>query len=103
MSIVIIVSTELELESSGEESGSEVATEESNTTSWEDMSKLDPNLLLYKAAEARNLPVMSEALANGANPNWVNNEDNDKTPIMKAIETVKNSHLYLHLENKHMG
>ena len=52
------------------------------------MSKLDPNLLLYKAAEARNLPVMLEALANGADPNWVNVDDEDKTPIMKAVETV---------------
>ena len=41
------------------------------------MSKLDPNLLLYKAAEARNLPVMLEALANGADPNWVNADDED--------------------------
>ena len=62
--------------------------EEAPTTSWEDMSKLDPNLLLYKAAEARNLPVMLEALANGADPNWVNADDEDKTPIMKAVETV---------------
>ena len=62
--------------------------EETATTSWEDMSKLDPNLLLYKAAEARNLPVMSEALANGADPNWVHADEEDKTPIMKAVETV---------------
>jgi Arf-GAP/coiled-coil/ANK repeat/PH domain-containing protein len=57
------------------------------TTSWEDMSKLDPNLLLYKASGARNLPVMLEALSNKADPNWVNLEDEGKTPIMKAIQT----------------
>ncbi|XP_070207244.1 arf-GAP with coiled-coil, ANK repeat and PH domain-containing protein 2-like isoform X2 [Littorina saxatilis] len=77
---------ELELESS-DDSASEEGVEEAATTSWEDMSKLDPNLLLYKAAEARNLPVMSEALANGADPNWVNPDDDEKTPIMKAVET----------------
>uniref|UniRef100_A0A2C9KZY6 Arf-GAP with coiled-coil, ANK repeat and PH domain-containing protein 2 n=1 Tax=Biomphalaria glabrata TaxID=6526 RepID=A0A2C9KZY6_BIOGL len=57
------------------------------TTSWEDMSKLDPNLLLYKASAARNLPVMLEALANSADPNWVNLEEDGKTPIMKAVQT----------------
>ncbi|KAL8597684.1 hypothetical protein ACOMHN_012651 [Nucella lapillus] len=87
------ISKNLELESSDDsagEDGSAGENEESgevSTTSWEDMSKLDPNLLLYKAAEARNLPVMSEALANGADPNWVNPDDGLKTPIMKAVET----------------
>ena len=45
-------------------------------------------MLLFKAAQARNLPVMLEALANSADPNWVCGENDDKTPIMKAIETV---------------
>lgn len=79
--------TDLDLESSDDSTG-EDDVEEMAVTSWEDMSKLDPNLLLYKAAEARNLPVMLEALSNGADPNWVNPDDNDKTPIMKAVETV---------------
>ncbi|CAG5128146.1 unnamed protein product, partial [Candidula unifasciata] len=57
------------------------------TTSWEDMNKLDPNLLLYKASGARNLPVMLEALSNRADPNWVNMEDEGKTPIMRAVQT----------------
>lgn len=59
-----------------------------STTSWEDMSKLDPNMLLFKAAQARNLTVMLEALANGANPNWVNEDEEGRTPLMKAVETV---------------
>ena len=58
-----------------------------STTSWEDMSKLDPNMLLFKAAQARNLTVMLEALANGADPNWVNEEEEGRTPLMKAVET----------------
>ena len=45
-------------------------------------------MLLYKATEARNLPVMLEALAHGADPNWVSGDDDSKTPIMKAVETV---------------
>lgn len=52
------------------------------------MSKLDPNLLLYKAAQARNLPVMLEALANKADPNWVNQDEEGMTPLMKAVDTV---------------
>ena len=31
---------------------------------------------------------MLEALANKADPNWISTENEDKTPIMKAIETV---------------
>jgi len=52
------------------------------------MSSLDPNMLLFKAAQARNLAVMLEALANGAETNWVNIQEEDKTPLMKAVETV---------------
>ncbi|GFN91782.1 ARF-GAP with coiled-coil, ank repeat and ph domain-containing protein 2 [Plakobranchus ocellatus] len=61
--------------------------EDDMTTSWEDMSRLDPHLLLYKACGARNLPVMLQALANKADPNWVNLEDGGRTPIMRAIHT----------------
>lgn len=61
---------------------------DNNTTSWEDMSKLDPNMLLYKASGARNLPVMMEALCNKADANWVNLDEEGKTPIMKAVQTV---------------
>lgn len=66
----------------------QVCDKDKLTTSWEDMSKLDPNLLLYKASGARNLPVMVEALSNRADPNWVNMEEDGKTPIMKAVQTV---------------
>ncbi|XP_033763338.1 arf-GAP with coiled-coil, ANK repeat and PH domain-containing protein 2-like isoform X2 [Pecten maximus] len=81
------LSTSLDLESS---EGSEVeddGDDSKSTTSWEDMSKLDPNMLLYKAAQARNLAVMLEALANGADPNWVHEEEEGKTPLMKVVET----------------
>ncbi|XP_062590479.1 arf-GAP with coiled-coil, ANK repeat and PH domain-containing protein 2-like isoform X2 [Saccostrea cucullata] len=76
----------IDIESS-EGSDLEDGDDTTSTTSWEDMSKLDPNLLLYKAAQARNLPVMLEALANRADPNWVNQDDEGKTPLMKAVDT----------------
>lgn len=79
---------DLDLESSEDSSTETEDTEDAkSTTSWEDMSKLDPNMLLYKAAQARNLPVMLEALSHGANPNWVNDDDEGKSPLMKAVET----------------
>lgn len=78
---------DIDLESS-DGSDIEDADDTTSTTSWEDMSKLDPNLLLYKAAQARNLPVMLEALANKADPNWVNQDDKGMTPLMKAVDTV---------------
>lgn len=39
-------------------------------------------------AQARNLAVMLEALAQGANPNWTNDDDEGKTPLIKATESV---------------
>ncbi|XP_067144380.1 arf-GAP with coiled-coil, ANK repeat and PH domain-containing protein 2 [Centruroides vittatus] len=53
----------------------------------EDISKLHPDLLLYRAAAAHNLPVMCEAFAHGANPNWKNKEDNGKYPLHQAIQS----------------
>ena len=70
-------------------SGVDCSPEDESTTSWEDMSRLDPHLLLYKACGARNLPVMLQALANKADPNWVNLDDGGRTPIMRAVITVR--------------
>eukprot|EP00058_Branchiostoma_floridae_P006131 XP_002591619.1 hypothetical protein BRAFLDRAFT_223539 [Branchiostoma floridae] len=52
-----------------------------------ELSQLDPNMLLYKAASAGNLPVLSAALAHGADVNWVNSEDTNKTPLHQAVES----------------
>ncbi|PSN46505.1 Arf-GAP with coiled-coil [Blattella germanica] len=51
----------------------------------EDISKLHPDLLLYKAAAAHNLPVMCEAFALGADKCWTNEEDKSRSPIHQAI------------------
>jgi Arf-GAP/coiled-coil/ANK repeat/PH domain-containing protein len=58
-----------------------------STTSLEDISKLTANMLLYKAARARNLAVMSEALAQSANINWTNVDDGGRTPLIQAIHS----------------
>lgn len=77
----------INLDDSDHDSGSDVEKdpEVKSTTSLEDISKLHPDMLLYKAARARNLPVMVEAIALGANPNWKNEEDEDRTALIQAV------------------
>ena len=59
-----------------------------STTSLEDMSRLTANMLLYKAARARNVTVMLDALAQFADVNWKNNDDYGRTPLMQALFSV---------------
>lgn len=59
-----------------------------STTSLEDMSRLTANMLLYKAARARNVTVMQDALSQFADVNWKNNDDCGRTPLMQAIFSV---------------
>lgn len=54
----------------------------------EDISKLHPNLLLYKAAVVHNLPVMCEAIALGADKQWMNSDDLDRSAIHQAVLSV---------------
>lgn len=46
---------------------------------------MNPNFLLYKAALAHNIPVMCQALALGAEKNWENPADFDRTALHQAI------------------
>ncbi|NXH12503.1 ACAP3 protein, partial [Bucco capensis] len=75
--------TEEECEVSEESSGE--AEIEHEASDLEDLRELHPGLLIYKAAQARNLPLMAEALAHGAEINWVNDEDENKTPLIQAV------------------
>jgi len=59
-----------------------------STTSLEEMSRLTSNLLLYKAARARNIAVMLDALSQFADINWKNNDDCGRTPLIQAIFSV---------------
>ncbi|KAK9501888.1 hypothetical protein O3M35_012526 [Rhynocoris fuscipes] len=56
-----------------------------STVSEEDISKLSPTLLLYKASCAHNIPVMSQALALGAEKLWVNPEQDNASHLHQAI------------------
>uniref|UniRef100_A0A6I8PCU0 Arf-GAP with coiled-coil, ANK repeat and PH domain-containing protein n=1 Tax=Ornithorhynchus anatinus TaxID=9258 RepID=A0A6I8PCU0_ORNAN len=48
-------------------------------------SKLRSRLRLYRAAFEKNLPVMAEALAHGADVNWANPEENKATSLIQAV------------------
>ncbi|KAM4758486.1 arf-GAP with coiled-coil, ANK repeat and PH domain-containing protein 3 isoform 1-T1 [Cyanocitta cristata] len=76
--------TEEECEVSEESSGE--AEIEQEASDLEDLRELHPGLLMYRAAQARNLPLMAEALAHGAEINWVNDEDENKTPLIQAVK-----------------
>ncbi|XP_053678347.1 arf-GAP with coiled-coil, ANK repeat and PH domain-containing protein 2, partial [Anopheles nili] len=51
----------------------------------EELDRLSPSYLLYKAASGHNLPVMSQALALGADKSWSNELAADQTPLHAAV------------------
>lgn len=74
-----------ECEVSEDSSGEAELEAEPEMSDPEDTRDLNPGALLYKASKARNLPVMAEALAHGADVNSVNEEDEGKTPLIQAV------------------
>lgn len=80
-----------ECEVSEDSSGEAELEAEPETSDPEDIRDLHPGALLYKASKARNLPVMAEALAHGADVNLVNDEDEGKTPLIQAVIGVRQS------------
>uniref|UniRef100_A0A3B4TI55 Arf-GAP with coiled-coil, ANK repeat and PH domain-containing protein n=1 Tax=Seriola dumerili TaxID=41447 RepID=A0A3B4TI55_SERDU len=77
--------TEEECEVSEDSSGEAELEAEPETSDPEDIRDLHPGALLYKASKARNLPVMAEALAHGADVSLVSDEDEGKTPLIQAV------------------
>ncbi|XP_033218579.1 arf-GAP with coiled-coil, ANK repeat and PH domain-containing protein 2 isoform X2 [Belonocnema kinseyi] len=61
------------------------AGEEEEFADEEDIQNLHPEMLLYKAAAAHNLPVMCAALAAGADKLWLNINDRGRNAIHQAI------------------
>ncbi|XP_043926762.1 arf-GAP with coiled-coil, ANK repeat and PH domain-containing protein 2-like [Protopterus annectens] len=62
----------------------ETVGESMNLPVFTEMPDLNPGLQLYRAAYERNLPGMAEALAQGADINYVNNEDSGGTALIQA-------------------
>ncbi|XP_072897283.1 arf-GAP with coiled-coil, ANK repeat and PH domain-containing protein 2-like isoform X1 [Hemitrygon akajei] len=56
-----------------------------NLSGLQEVKMIPPGLQLYNAAHVRSLPDMAEALACGADVNWVNPEDNEATPLIQAV------------------
>uniref|UniRef100_A0A8C1G1Z6 Arf-GAP with coiled-coil, ANK repeat and PH domain-containing protein n=1 Tax=Cyprinus carpio TaxID=7962 RepID=A0A8C1G1Z6_CYPCA len=50
----------------------------------EDLSGLHPGALLYRSASMQHFPLMADALAHGADVNWVNVAEDSKTPLIQA-------------------
>uniref|UniRef100_A0AAQ5YXZ9 Arf-GAP with coiled-coil, ANK repeat and PH domain-containing protein n=1 Tax=Amphiprion ocellaris TaxID=80972 RepID=A0AAQ5YXZ9_AMPOC len=46
---------------------------------------LHPGALLYRSAALQNFPVMADALAHGADVNWVNMAEESSTPLIQAV------------------
>lgn len=82
---VLFISPSSECEVSEDSSGEAELEAEQETSDQEDIRDLHPGALLYKASKARNLPVMAEALAHGADINLINDEDEGKTPLIQAV------------------
>ncbi|TFK00949.1 tumor protein p53-inducible protein 13 [Platysternon megacephalum] len=59
--------------------------EKRDSSVFHDSKQLHPGLQLYQAAYEKNLPDMAEALAHGADVNWVNTEENKATPLIQAV------------------
>ncbi|XP_043932967.1 arf-GAP with coiled-coil, ANK repeat and PH domain-containing protein 1 [Protopterus annectens] len=53
----------------------------------EDMKHLHPGALLYRAAVHQSLPIMADALAHGADVNWVNAAEENRTPLIQAVSS----------------
>lgn len=53
---------------------------------FSDLTDFSADLLLYWASSACSLTDMAEAMANGADVNWVNTEDNNRTPLIQAVQ-----------------
>uniref|UniRef100_H3C3W3 Arf-GAP with coiled-coil, ANK repeat and PH domain-containing protein n=1 Tax=Tetraodon nigroviridis TaxID=99883 RepID=H3C3W3_TETNG len=51
----------------------------------EDLSGLHPGALLYRSAALQNFPIMADALAHGADANWVNVAEESSTPLIQAV------------------
>lgn len=61
------------------------AGEDEEFTDEEDIGNLHPEILLYKAATAHNLPVMCVSLAAGADKLWSNVNDKGRSALHQAI------------------
>ncbi|XP_063074805.1 arf-GAP with coiled-coil, ANK repeat and PH domain-containing protein 2-like [Engraulis encrasicolus] len=53
---------------------------------FSELTDFSSDLLLYWASCACRLPDMAEAMAHGADVNWINTEDSNRTPLIQAVQ-----------------
>ncbi|XP_045404745.1 arf-GAP with coiled-coil, ANK repeat and PH domain-containing protein 3 isoform X3 [Lemur catta] len=69
-----------------EESSGEVdADTEAEAWGLADVRELHPGLLAHRAARTGDLPTLVAALAHGAEVNWVDSEEEGRTPLVQAV------------------
>ncbi|XP_069320781.1 arf-GAP with coiled-coil, ANK repeat and PH domain-containing protein 3 isoform X2 [Eulemur rufifrons] len=69
-----------------EESSGEVDAEtEAEAWGLADVRELHPGLLAHRAARTGDLPALVAALAHGAEVNWVDSEEEGRTPLVQAV------------------
>uniref|UniRef100_A0A671Z441 Arf-GAP with coiled-coil, ANK repeat and PH domain-containing protein n=1 Tax=Sparus aurata TaxID=8175 RepID=A0A671Z441_SPAAU len=86
-----IKSADSGIQNSADGSREMLANTASNNSLADEMVFYEPKeysqgLQLYWASCARSLPDMAEALAHGAEVNWVNTEDDKRTPLIMAVQ-----------------
>ncbi|CAL8383871.1 unnamed protein product [Arctogadus glacialis] len=75
------------LPSSTPEEGQQQQEEEEEEE--EDLSTLHPRALLYRSAGRPNFLVMADALAHGADVNWLNAASDSRSPLLQAVTAVR--------------
>uniref|UniRef100_A0A673CRB6 Arf-GAP with coiled-coil, ANK repeat and PH domain-containing protein n=1 Tax=Sphaeramia orbicularis TaxID=375764 RepID=A0A673CRB6_9TELE len=86
-----IKSADSGIQNSADGSREMLAATPSNNSLTDEMAfyepkEYSPGLQLFWASCARSLPDMAEALAHGAEVNWVNTEDEKRTPLIMAVQ-----------------
>ncbi|XP_041419906.1 rfGAP with coiled-coil, ankyrin repeat and PH domains 2 S homeolog isoform X3 [Xenopus laevis] len=71
--------------SSSSDGEKKVEKRDSSVFQESNVKKLLPGPRLYQASYEGNLPGMAEALAHGAEVNWVNTKENNGTPLIQAV------------------
>nr|XP_051696440.1 arf-GAP with coiled-coil, ANK repeat and PH domain-containing protein 3 isoform X2 [Oryctolagus cuniculus] len=77
--------TEEEGAESEESSGEVDGDAEAEAWGLTDVRELHPGLLANRAARTRDLPALAAALAQGAEVNWADAEDEGRTPLVQAV------------------
>jgi Arf-GAP with coiled-coil, ANK repeat and PH domain-containing protein len=83
-----IIPESFNLFANSDQEDQESTSGEEDVLEEEEIEKLNPNYVLFKAATAHNIPVMCQAISLGADKNWQNSENLNRTPLHQSIVVV---------------